>query len=455
MTAVSAKTSDLALAAASDGHQLPAAGIAAARGGRLAWLDALRGIAALCVVYEHIGARVLPQVHAAVFSVFDPGLYGVLVFFLISGYIVPASLERRGSVRTFWISRLFRLCPLFAFVVATTVLLHVFGLTSLRGTSQNVAAAVLSHLLMLNDLLGGTNLIVVIWTLSYEMVFYLLLTALFTTGQHRRSGMLAVMFGGGALLLGGLLPTRWLSDHTLGPTAIALIADVFVIGGLAIAVATRGLSRAVGAWLASATGVILIVVNERRFAYEGLTILALMFTGTLLYRAQQGQVSRRRAAIATTGVFAAVLAAGAWHIPALTTSTQSALQQREWVSSVALAGVTFAAGLAVQNLRVPPVLAWLGLVSYSVYLMLPLMLDLYDDIPFAPSYHHLAWLQAGATAVFLAALLACAALTHYLVESPMQRLGRRAATRLEARFGAPAGQRAPAGGMPDVTRPIG
>jgi peptidoglycan/LPS O-acetylase OafA/YrhL len=432
MTAASEKTLDHAAANASDGHQ-PAPGSGTTRGRRLAWLDALRGIAVLSVVYEHFGARVLPWVHAAVFSVFDPGLYGVLVFFLISGYIMPASLERRGSVRTFWISRLFRLFPLFACVIAITLLLHVFGLTGLQGTNHNVAAAVLSHLFMLNDLLGGTNLIVVTWTLSYEMVFYLLMTALFTTGLHRRSGMLAVAFAGGALLLGGLLPTGWLSDHTLGPTAVALTADVLVMGGLAVAVATRGLPRAMGAWLASATGLILLVVNERRFAYEGLAILALMFTGTLLYRAHQGQVSRRWAAIVSAGTFAAALAAGAWHIPALTAYSHPALQQREWVMSVALAGLTFAAGLAVQNLRVPAVLAWLGLVSYSAYLVLPLMLDLYDDIPLPQSYHHLAWLQAGATVVFVAVLLGCAAMTYYLVESPMQRLGRRVAARLDGR----------------------
>src|SRR5580693_8571417 len=99
-----------------------------AGGRRLAWLDALRGIAALCVVYAHFGTRVLPRVHTAVYNVFDPGLYGVLVFFLVSGYIVPASLERRGSVRTFWVGRLFRLFPLFVFAIAGVVLLHDLGL---------------------------------------------------------------------------------------------------------------------------------------------------------------------------------------------------------------------------------------------------------------------------------------------------------------------------------------
>jgi peptidoglycan/LPS O-acetylase OafA/YrhL len=404
-------------------------------GRRLAWLDALRGIAALCVVYSHFGTRVLPRVHAAVYDVFDPGLYGVLVFFMISGYIVPASLERRGSIRGFWVSRLFRLFPLFAFVIAAVLLLHALGLASLRGTNQNVAAAVLAHLFMLNDLLGESNVIVVLWTLSYEMVFYLLLTALFTVGLHRRSGWLAAAFAAGALLLGGLLPTVWLSYHSFGLAGVALTGDVLILGGLVIAVAGHGLPRTLGAWLAAATGLILVAFNERRFAYEGLTILAVMFTGTMLYRAQQGQIGRRRAAITATGVFAAAIVAGAWHIPSLAASSQAALQQREWVVSVALAGLTFAAGLALRKLRVPAILAWLGLVSYSVYLVHPLFLDAYDRIPFARSYYHQPWLQAGASIGFVVVLLACCALTYYLVEAPMQRLGRRAAARLDARFG--------------------
>ncbi len=426
-------------AAAEPNRQHPgpvgAAPASPARRQRLAWLDALRGTAALWVVYEHWGARVFPAVHAVVFSVFDPGLYGVFVFFLISGYIVPASLERTGSVRTFWISRLFRLFPLFAFVIVATLAFHLVGLPGVRGTSENVSAAALSHLFMLNDLLGEPNFVVVIWTLSYEMVFYLLVTALFAARQQRRSGGVAVTLAAAALGLGGLLPTAWLSDHTVGPTAVALTGDALVIGGLAVAVIARGRLRAIGAWVAAGTGLVLVLFNERRYGYEGLTILALMFTGTLVYRAQHGQVSRRWAGIITAGVFAAAMAAGAWHIPALTTSSRPALEQREWVMSVALAGLTFAAGLALQRRRLPSALAWLGVVSYSVYLVFPLLLDLYDSIPLPATYQNDVWLQAAASAVFLAALLGTAGVTYRLVEAPMQRLGRRVAAKLDGRLG--------------------
>jgi peptidoglycan/LPS O-acetylase OafA/YrhL len=162
--------------------------------------------------------------------------------------------------------------------------------------------------------------------------------------------------------------------------------------------------------------------------------LALMFTGTMLYRAQQGQISRWRATVVATGIFVAAIAAGVWHIPGTVPPDQTVLVQREWVVSVALAGLTLAAGLAVRTLPVPAVLAWLGLVSYSVYMLHPLLLDVYDSLPFAPGYSQPTWLQAAAVPVFLALLLACCAGTYYLVEAPMQQLGRRVAAKLDARF---------------------
>jgi peptidoglycan/LPS O-acetylase OafA/YrhL len=266
------------------------------------------------------------------------------------------------------------------------------------------------------------------------MVFYVLLTALFTAGLHKRSGWYAAGFAAAALLLGGLLPTFWLSRSSLGLTPVALTGDVLIIGGLAVAVAARGRPRAAGAWLAAATALILVAVNGRKGPYEGLTILALMFTGTLLYRAGQGQIGRRRAVAAATGIFTAAMVAGAWHVPAASPPSQAALLQREWVMSVALAGLTFAVGMALRNLTVPSVLAWLGLVSYSVYVLHPLLLDFYDSIPFTGSRHPVG-VQLAIAGVFFAVLLAGCALTYHLVEAPMQRLGRRVAARLDARFG--------------------
>jgi peptidoglycan/LPS O-acetylase OafA/YrhL len=407
---------------------------APAGGARLAWLDALRGIAALFVVFDHLSTHVLQSVRGEVYQVIDPGLFGVFVFFLVSGYIVPASLERKGSVRTFWVSRLFRLFPLFIVAVAAVFVLHGTGLTGLRDTNAHPTQYVLAHLFMLSDLLGGVNIINVLWTLSYEMVFYLLLTALFTVGIHKRSGWYALALAAGALLLGGVLPRMLVDRSAFGGTRTALVADIAVMGGLAFAVAGHRFSRTLGALLAGATGLTLVLINERAQPYEGLTILALMFTGTLLYRAERGQVNRRLAWLIALVVFACTMAAGAWHIGGGGHSAVVMIQERRWVVSLILAMLLFGLGLVLRKLPVPAALAWLGLVSYSIYLLHPLLVDIYTQLSWTKGHHPLLE-QFGLAIGFLAVLLACCAVTYYLVEAPMQRLGRRLAKHLDARRG--------------------
>src|SRR5437588_4906880 len=159
----------------------------AATGTRLAWLDMLRGLAALAVVFDHISYYALQHVRSLVHQWFDPGDYGVFTFFIISGYIVPASLERKGSVRTFWVSRVFRLYPLYLLAAGIAVMLFMAHFGSLRGEDADPETSVLSQLLMMSNVLSGQNVPNVVWSLSYEMVFYLLLTALFMARIHKRS----------------------------------------------------------------------------------------------------------------------------------------------------------------------------------------------------------------------------------------------------------------------------
>uniref|UniRef100_UPI001F5FE259 acyltransferase family protein n=1 Tax=Actinomadura fibrosa TaxID=111802 RepID=UPI001F5FE259 len=180
---------------------------------RLGWLDALRGWAALVVALHHAAYLFFPAMRVVLNGRFDLGTYGVLVFFLVSGYIVPASLERRGSVRGFWISRFCRIYPLLAVTCLLAVLPFLLGVLGLRAGLEEYhpATAVLAHLTMLQDLLAVPNVMNVLWTLSYEMAFYLLVVALFVAGAHRRSAPVAAGLGAAAVLAGGTLPVALLS----------------------------------------------------------------------------------------------------------------------------------------------------------------------------------------------------------------------------------------------------
>src|SRR5580698_7277410 len=122
-------------------------------GRRLVWLDALRGFAALFVVFDHLSYYVLQHVRADVYQYFDPGSYGVFVFFLVSGYIVPASLERRGSVRGFWVSRLFRLYPVYLFAVGAMIVLWAAGIGSLSGMNSDAVTSSFADVFLLQSVL--------------------------------------------------------------------------------------------------------------------------------------------------------------------------------------------------------------------------------------------------------------------------------------------------------------
>jgi len=403
---------------------------------RLAWLDLLRGIAALFVVFDHLSYYVLQHVRAEMYHWFDPGNYGVFVFFIISGYIVPASLERKGSVRTFWVSRLFRLYPLYLLAVGIAVALYFMHFGSLRGEGSDPEASLFSQLLMMSNVLGGQNLPNVVWSLSYEMIFYLLITALFIARVHKRSSWYALGFAVAAVAIGGLLPQAYFTHNLATPRLIALVADLAVLAGLAFAVVLRGMSRLLGAAMAAVVAVTLLAFNGGWiWPWEALSILALMFTGTMFYRAEQGQYPWPRAIAIGVGVFAMTITAGLWHSHAWGMNAHAELLwERRWVSAFALAGLTFGAGLAFRHVRWPRALTWLGLISYSVYLLHPLVIESYHHFTWT-RHHHPFWLQVLLAAGFGVVLIAVSSVTYLWVERPMQNVGRRVGWWLDARFG--------------------
>ena len=89
--------------------------------GRLDFLDAIRGYAALAVFLGHAGLALWPGFREFDFSRFAIGNFGVILFFLCSGFIIPVSLERQNSLKRFWLRRLCRLFPLYWFSIFVCV----------------------------------------------------------------------------------------------------------------------------------------------------------------------------------------------------------------------------------------------------------------------------------------------------------------------------------------------
>jgi peptidoglycan/LPS O-acetylase OafA/YrhL len=180
----------------------------------------------------------------------------------------------------------------------------------------------------------------------------------------------------------------------------------------------------VGASVAGLTALVLVMVNQGSPSpWEGSVILALMFTGTLIYRAQQRQpgFSRPMTAAIVVGVLALTTFAGVWHGRQAHLSHQWQIQ---WATSILLAGATFGLGLAASNRKVPRWCAWLGMISFSVYLLHPLVFDAYRSVPALHRTHTLP-VQGLMFAGCVAVIIGLSTATYYLVERPMQRLGRR------------------------------
>jgi peptidoglycan/LPS O-acetylase OafA/YrhL len=423
---------------------------------RLAWLDALRGFAALCVVFDHGSTLLLLPARDFLYRWLNFGQFGVFVFFLVSGYIVPASLERKGSLRTFWTSRGFRLYPMYAAALVFAVLAYLYRYGTIRGAEHHPLTSVLSWLLMLPNVLTGPNVPNVTWTLSYEMVFYLLLAALFSWNVHRHSGGYALTLAIGAVALGGILPmaalTNWAQRYNHGPLWLNVTADALIIVGIAAAVTGRRRTGRAGAALAALTALVLVTFNQGYpYPWSECVILALMFTGTVIYRAEQGQISRVVAAVTVAAVLVLTTVAGDWH-----GARYGHQWQWQWTTSVLLAAATFGVGMLVRKRKIPRFAAWLGVISYSVYLLHPLIFDAYRSVP---ALHALDQegipVQLGAFAGLVAVIITASALTYYAIEKPMQRLGRWVAARRPRRprrpRSEPVGSGSPVSSSPEVT----
>ncbi|MFD0905589.1 acyltransferase family protein [Actinomadura sediminis] len=391
---------------------------------RMGWLDALRGIAALVVVFEHSLDVLLPEVRATASPWFDFGRYGVFVFFLVSGYVVPFSLERRGSVRAFWVGRFFRLYPAWAVSVALALALAVagfgYGLPAALGDRPWTAA--LAHLTMLQDLLGVPNVVNVFWTLSYEMIFYLLVTAMFVAGVKRASARVALGFGGAAALLGVVLPSQLLAARW--PDGTTLVAAAVLAAGLAALFGGRTVRR-IGVAVVATLALTLLVLNSRIGGVESLCIIATMFAGTAVRGLQDGRLRAWPATVMIAVVPVLTLLAGLRPPPTWSQHGYPESLGLDWSLAVAAAWLTFLAGLALRHRTMPRALVWSGLVSYSLYLLHPLVIQAVwtaagRDPGSLPVPERLGW-----GVVLVAGVLGAAALAYRYVEKPAQRMGKR------------------------------
>jgi len=154
-------------------------------------IDALRGVAAILVMMLHIA---ISFVHAnpnfsggasmtAFLQQFDIGRMGITIFFLISGFVIPKSIkpDQSNATKRFAIKRLFRLYPLFWFSVFAGLLFIWY----LPGHAID-APLIVANLTMIPSFFQQHFIIGLYWSLETELLFYLFIMILLSFGYLRK-----------------------------------------------------------------------------------------------------------------------------------------------------------------------------------------------------------------------------------------------------------------------------
>lgn len=227
---------------------------------RIEFANQLRALAALSVVwlhlglhywvgrgfaFDHLGVTNLPAATAipawvpvfdAIQSLgtlkprFDFGVFGVALFFLVSGFVVPLSLRRLGPAK-FLLNRAIRIYPVYG--VSVLILVALWWSVSAGslgpGHGDVRPQQILADMLLVGDLFGWPPLNLVGWTLLIELRFYLvaaLLSASLRRGAQTGVFAFALVIVAAAMLAKSPSFTQWLHG-SLG------IPGLFVLGLIA------------------------------------------------------------------------------------------------------------------------------------------------------------------------------------------------------------------------------
>jgi peptidoglycan/LPS O-acetylase OafA/YrhL len=191
---------------------------------RLETIDILRGLAALAVVIFHSTPELPP---GGVKHLAEFGALGVQVFFVISGFILPFSLDRAGytlsSYFRFVARRVMRLDPpYFASLAITLLLIYASSvIPGLSGIPFRLEPERLAlHVGYLVGIAGFEWYNIVYWTLAIELQYYLLIGLLFPLIAHRNKiisiGVLVALAASSAVARNELFIFYWILPFILG-----------------------------------------------------------------------------------------------------------------------------------------------------------------------------------------------------------------------------------------------
>jgi peptidoglycan/LPS O-acetylase OafA/YrhL len=162
---------------------------------RLPFIDFLRAVAVLLVFTRHATEVFSPLGHGMrllylVSEKLNFGGFGVVIFFAISGFVIPSTLRGdrvTGAIR-YIIGRVFRLYPAFILSIVPSACAH-YWIAGKVFTWHDT----LLNLTMIPRLFGGEMANGAYWTLEVEIAFYLICLFLYVGGLLREPFSLAAI----------------------------------------------------------------------------------------------------------------------------------------------------------------------------------------------------------------------------------------------------------------------
>jgi peptidoglycan/LPS O-acetylase OafA/YrhL len=244
-------------------------------------LQALRALAALGVVLFHLLPFEAKYLHGAsiVPLGFSAGRAGVDLFFVLSGFLAvwttrgPAGA---GAAQRFLLRRVTRIYPTYWLYCVPLIVGAIAA--PVGGVRPNLIA---SLLLIPN---AAPPLLLVAWTLEFEIYFYLVFALMIGAGLPPRGRILTLVAWGGAVVAAHVLlaPTR--AQALLDALSSPLVFE-FLAGCAAAYCCSAGLSRAVSS-VAGILGcgvlVIGLIWSETLFALPWLRVAAFGIGAALL-----------------------------------------------------------------------------------------------------------------------------------------------------------------------------
>lgn len=210
-------------------------------------IQILRFFAAAFVVAYHAQITVLSYYGGTnPYPVLELGVYGVDLFFVISGFIIVfiGSLKEKTS-SVFFRRRIERVVPMYVLVT-----LGMFALTHVPGLARNEAATPF-HLLQSLTFMAWTNgpetypVLNVGWTLEYEMLFYVIAAVAMAVTKRVWVTTALVML---ALVLTGRGTSFFLQNPIIIEFVFGMTIGAFLY------------DRRVFAWILAATAVVMITL---------------------------------------------------------------------------------------------------------------------------------------------------------------------------------------------------